>query len=383
MCYKLVILHPGGDWPDEVEAAVRTALRQTVLSDGLLEVLQRVPRGIPAGSQIVVAFLADLSSANDDEIRKDLVEARASSYPVVPIVRAGAKHEDVLPNEIRFLNSVSWDEAREDCLLAFLEHLGLVEEERKLFLSYRRSETEHLAIQLRESLCQRRFDVFLDRFSVPPGEDFSVRIDQELADKAFVLLLESRSAIGSEWVQHEVSYALSHHISLLALSTPDADPLGIVGSVDEAFRCRLTSGELVTPGILATASLDRVLAEVEMKHARQMRRRRIQLLGSLQDWLQRAGFSVDSIADWALLATRTKDVPKVYYVTPRPPKPEDLRIVDELRSGVSSAGVDPLGFVVHEAEEQSPRRNALNQWIIAGRPLDMICLRAVPGALGL
>ena len=42
--------------------------------------------------------------------------------------------------------------------------------------------------------------------------------------------------MGSEWVQHEVAYALSHQISVLALTTPGVDVTEQFGVIDDAFR---------------------------------------------------------------------------------------------------------------------------------------------------
>ena len=77
--------------------------------------------------------------------------------------------------------------------------LGLVEQERKVFLSYRQIESTQLAVQLHTELVRCRFDVFLDRFTLPPGADFQARLDEDLGDKAFVVLLESSHLRSSRW----------------------------------------------------------------------------------------------------------------------------------------------------------------------------------------
>ena len=63
----------------------------------------------------------------------------------------------------------------------------------RIFISYRRLETLPVALQLFDRLTHEGFDVFLDRFSIPPGYDFQRRLNQELEDKSMVILLESGS----------------------------------------------------------------------------------------------------------------------------------------------------------------------------------------------
>ena len=89
------------------------------------------------------------------------------------------------------LNAVDWTSNRAVALTSILRILGLVEEERKVFLSYVRRDSTPIALQLHRALVEAQFDVFLDRFAVPPGANFQKQLDEDIGDKAFVVLLES------------------------------------------------------------------------------------------------------------------------------------------------------------------------------------------------
>ena len=238
--------------------------------------------------------------------------------------------------------------------------LGLVESERKLFLSYRRIEAEGLALQLRRELTDRQFDVFLDRFSVPPGVDFQRRLTQELADKSFVLLLETRTAQNSDWVQWEVSYAIDHHIPVLALSLPGSDPDGKFGVLDDAFRLPIESDDLTEPmsadAELSSTSLSAVLDAIEMQAARGLRRRRTQLLTSVDMALMSAKIKRRPLDGWAVLAEPSGAPPTAYLITPRAPLPVDLRLLDQLRAGTGLANCE--GRLVHNTVDESLRRRS-------------------------
>jgi hypothetical protein len=328
---------------------------------------------------VVVAYLASEGAARDPRIAESLERARREAYSVLPIGRdshvAGA-----LPATIERLNAMAWSGNEAEVALRVLEQFGLAERQRKLFLSYRQSETSALALQLRRALSERRFDVFLDRFSVPPGDDFQRRLNIELADKAFLLLLESPSAVGSDWVQHEVAFALGHRIAVLGLCMPNTDPAQQFEVVDEAFRLRLGDGDVVAgPGgagdpedaVLTDAALARVLREIEMRYSRQLRRRRLQLLGSLNDLFFEAGYSRRPIADWALLAGTGAAPDRVCLITPRAPVPHDFKQVDELRLRQSPDGV---GQVIHETPVLDSHDEALIEWLTEDRPLRSVSL---------
>jgi TIR domain len=268
-----------------------------------------------------------------------------------------------------------------------LRFLGIAEADRRLFLSYRRAETSPLATQLRTALSERAYDVFLDRFSVPPGDDFQRRIDIELADKAFVLVLESESAIGSDWVQHEIVYALSHHLGVLAVTLPNTSTSRQFAVIDDAFRLRLKSKDLnskVAPLIeLTDQALERVLGEVEFRFALAMRRRRGQLLAAAGDFLRQAGYDRLPLDDWSWLASRAADL-LVVAVTPVAPAPKSLHLADVLRRRAEIGrgnGAVRVAYLVHEAPDTGADDRALTEWIVADRPLVMTALAELPGLL--
>ena len=80
---------------------------------------------------------------------------------------------EVLPESLSHLHALIWEGAGLNIATALLRMLGLFETERKVFISYRRAETAELANQLHKELVRRRFDVFLDRFSVGTGVSIS------------------------------------------------------------------------------------------------------------------------------------------------------------------------------------------------------------------
>lgn len=365
--YQVVLIHKDlRDFAREVEEAIRTAAGDVLLQPNLLDFRHDVSH-VSADSQVTVVYLGSTEGSRDGAIRAALRDAVVRSFPVLPVVRKrepGAIREK-LPPEIEHISAANWDEDAVPASLVLLGMLGLVEQERKVFLSYRQIESTQLAVQLHTELVRCRFDVFLDRFTLPPGADFQARLDEDLGDKAFVVLLESSHLRSSRWVQHEITYAHSHRIDLLAITLPGVPDAQLVPAIDEAFRIRLRESDCTDDGRLNTAKLGSILERIELAHARALRRRREQMLGSLRDKLHKDGCSCAPLADWAIWATADRKIPAVFLVTPRRPQPEDLHAAHLLRRDVANrtGRRDLSGAVVHEVEHIPEERQRVLDWI--------------------
>ena len=385
--YNIVIVHEGdGVWADEVETRIRHACTRVLRSDSVICRFDSVSEAADGrGSAVVVCLCSDAAAASDS-VQSEMEAARDEGLPVLPLVREHDSPSVVVPAVIGRLNAQVWL-TDPDPALTVLRFLGIAETDRRLFLSYRRIESSGIALQLRAALSERAYDVFLDRFSVPPGDDFQRRIDIELADKALLVVLESESAIGSDWVQHEVVYALSHHIGVLALTLPCTSTEQQFEVIDEAFRLRLDNSECAGTGAtaqLTAPAVERVLHEVELVYAHEVRRRRLQLLAAASDFLHQAGYERELLAEWSLLANRGPGDRLIVSVTPVAPTPQALRTVDLLRQDVERdgrPGAVRMTYLVHAAPELDPDGAALVQWVVGSRPLQLSPIAELPDRL--
>jgi hypothetical protein len=181
--------------------------------------------------------------------------------------------------------------------------------------------------------------VFLDRFSIEPGADFQRRLDQELADKSMVVLLESAAIDQSAWTQHEIDFTKRFRLGLLALSLPDrARPLP---SVDADLRERLNNTDFksATPistvgkdgktvaqwGELTDEARDRVVTEIKRIHDRALFRRRRYLRDSMTAALASLGLTAGTSRDDGFIeVSGSKDTRYLVWLTPRPPELVDF-----------------------------------------------------------
>lgn len=379
--YLLSIIHSErGELAREIGDAVRDAAAEVVGRPGLVDVANRVPDA-SSGTHVVVVFAGSRAGARDAGVDGEIAKALANGLAVLPVIRSSDPDDvsDMLPARIEHLNAVDWDHNRALALATMLRLLGLVEDERRLFLSYVRLDSANVAEQLHGELQERQFDVFLDRFTVPPGTDFQRRLTEDLADRAFLLLLESEGIRDSKWVQHEINYALTHRIGTLAVTMPNlaADR---EAPIDEAFRFRLSAND-VQDGELSSSALRVLLDRIELSHASALRRRREQLLGSLIDHLEASGCSCNPLAEWSIIASATGRVPSAFQVAPRRPLVEDLRALERERDRAQeSVGIsDIAASLVHDVEHMAQDHADLLQWV--GAPRDLALGRILESGL--
>lgn len=361
--YEVVFLHSDLDrFADEVADAVNQATEGFLGRPGVLSCSMALPQA-DSEAHVVVAYLGNTAGQRDDAIRRALNCALQSHFPILPIVR----HEDPgdtsekLPPAVSQINAINWNDAPDRAVTTILGMLGLVERERRVFLSYVRRDSGLVAEQLHGLLVQSGFDVFLDRFTVPPGSDFGKRIDGELADKAFMVLLESPGLAESKWVEHEISYALQHQIGILAVALPSSGPS--TPSIDDAFRIDLAEQD-VSSGELTESALRTLIGKIEFAHARALRRRREQMLGTLTGKLDELDHTWSPVGPWTIQATSDDSVLSVYQITPRRPRPHDMYSLDMSRADVSSSRTARASAsVLHGGGLIDERQYAILQWI--------------------
>jgi hypothetical protein len=100
------------------------------------------------------------------------------------------------------------------------ENFRLLRSERRLFISYRRVESQGIAIQLYEALDALGFDVFLDTHGVPPATDFQSVLWHRLADSDVVVLLDTPDFRTSRWTVQELARANATSLQILHLLWP-------------------------------------------------------------------------------------------------------------------------------------------------------------------
>ncbi len=194
---------------------------------------------------------------------------------VVPVVPTLNRFTEFVPDDLRPINGMALrpeDPNLERVASVLLEGLGLLRKSRRLFISYRRVETQGIAIQLYEQLDANGFDVFLDSHSIRPGEPFQEVLWHRLADTDVVVLLDSPGFLGNRWTEEELARANSTNLQILQLIWPGST-LSAAAAFSKPFALSNADFKVPTDTLgpaarLSDSCLGRIAIEAESLRAR-------------------------------------------------------------------------------------------------------------------
>lgn len=157
---------------------------------------------------------------NDSDILEILIKKAELILPVVDDLDSFSKK---IPVEIKGINGFALKDVNsiESIVSVILEGFNLLRLSRRLFISYKRTESTSVAIQLFERFENSGFDVFLDTHSVRPGEPFQEELWHRLADTDIVVLLNTKTFLDSGWTPLELAQANAMSIGIVQLLWPD------------------------------------------------------------------------------------------------------------------------------------------------------------------
>jgi len=185
------------------------------------------PASVPGAKRNrVIVYFADEQEALPLDGRK-LIKFVEHEVPIIPVVPSLASVAKSLPPVVRFANAIEYaacGEGYERLATAVLEHLGILRSQRRVFLSYKRSESETAARQLHDALNAAGFDVFLDVYDVRPGADFQRDLLHLLMDSDVVVMLDTPSYFSSRWTEFEFGRASETSIPIVGVVWPGHTP---------------------------------------------------------------------------------------------------------------------------------------------------------------
>jgi TIR domain len=215
---------------------------------------------------------------------------------VVPVVPSLRQFTSEVPPVLHSINGMELDPADsqlEQLAALVLECLYLVRKRRRIFISYKRDESRNAAVQLYHELDKRSFDVFLDTHSVRQGDLFQEALWHRMVDSDVVVLLHTKGALSSRWVDEEIARANSMGITVLQLVWPDNsragtthlfEPLYLSESDFKSFDPLADGGGELTPPALSTVAIN-----TERLRARSLASRETFLVNRLCDLARGAG----------------------------------------------------------------------------------------------
>lgn len=160
--------------------------------------------------------------------------------------------------------------------------MKLLRENRKLFISYRRTDSSAVANQLFDAFVRSNYDVFLDTYSINPAKNFQEELHHRMTDCDVLIQLYTNDFKNSEWCNEEITSANQKQIGVVEVVWPDCNPdihnllcepiqLSEELFIDKKFHnedCRLTEESIVN-----------IIYTVESVRARNLAARQDNLVG--------------------------------------------------------------------------------------------------------
>lgn len=291
---------------------------------------------------------------------------RVWALPLLPADPADAA--TTLPPELSLQHTAFWqDDAIEDLALTVLARAGITSLDRRVFISYRRAETQPMADQLFDRLSRLNYSVYLDTVSNHPGLNFQEQLFEHLSDKSMVVLLHSATFHQSSWTMAEVEFAVHNNLSLLILRLPGVNDLPGTRTSDQL---PLHPDDLISdqPGAavaLSAPALQRVLKHITQVHDLELVAQRADVRQRTIDTLRSLGLRPSlSPSDTAIHLQGAAGAPSHSLIpSSRPPGLADLH-------GASTRDADHFGasrIVVGRTAAMPKGRRQQLSWAAAGR----------------
>lgn len=166
-------------------------------------------------------------SENDKDIscysNLDFSELVANQQ-IVPILQSLINFRDFIPQELNPVNAIEIDSTlaigKLKCFI--LEFFGLLESNRKVFISYKRSDSLTFAHQLHDALVAAHYKPFLDSYSINYGVDFQEYLRHELSDSSVFVFLNTPKYPMSQFTMEELTICSKLQMGILEIKTPNS-----------------------------------------------------------------------------------------------------------------------------------------------------------------
>lgn len=178
-------------------------------------------------SAIEDALYLYFGASNNDKTKNYAnlsLEELANNSRIIPVLKNLNDFHSFIPKELSPINALSIDTifsiGKLKCFV--LEYFGLLESNRKVFISYKRSDSLAFAHQLHDALIAAHYKPFLDSYSIEYGIDFQEYLRHELSDSAVFIFLNSPNYEMSPFTMEELTVCSKLQMGILEIKSPNS-----------------------------------------------------------------------------------------------------------------------------------------------------------------
>lgn len=229
------------------------------------------------------SFVFYFGRKNHNDCDKALLEIlMANGDAIIPVFfNEGAFYEEI-PEVIQKMNGKQYKAEYVDRFVNYaLESFRLMRENRKLFISYRRTDSTPVANQLFDAMVRNNYDAFLDAYSIGAARNFQEELHHRLSDCDVLIQLYTENFKNSEWCLEEIVVANQKQIGVVEIVWP-GQALDVHNHLCEPIQLKpddFEGGYKGAKSVLKDDTVSKVLMIVESVRARNMAARQDNLVG--------------------------------------------------------------------------------------------------------
>ncbi|CAH1570937.1 Molecular chaperone Tir [Vibrio owensii] len=235
------------------------------------------------------------------------------SVPIIPVVSNLELFSSHIPEFLQPTNGYclnGQDPDMKELAALMMECVGLLRRQRRVFVSYRRTESRDVALQMYDVLTEKGFDVFLDTHDIRPGELFQDALWHKLCDSDVLIMLDTPTYFESRWTREEIGRARAKEIHVLRVVWPNHIPNKMADLSETIY---LDNEDLENDsGPLINKIIDEIALRVESIRSRSIAARYMSITGRLRAEVERIGASFEGIGAHRAIAIRLIDDRKLW-----------------------------------------------------------------------
>ena len=252
----------------------------------------------------------------------------ADNVSALPIVNDPAEFNQVIPKDLHSINAFDFGKNGAEGLKNYiLKFFGIINQTKKIFISYRRTETSAVAHQLFDVLQQKGYYPFLDCVSIETGVPFQEYLRNELADADVFVYLNSPDYKNSQYTLEEKDCAQKMNMGIVQV-------LLYGQKKDESFinaACIDVRGPDKKNDNIYDGWINAIVLEIEKRRAEFFRYRRKVLIDSYRR--KNPNVTVAGMQNDLLINANKAEVASLCLHIP---KSQDLQMADETLNGLNN-----------------------------------------------
>lgn len=235
------------------------------------------------------------------------------SVPIIPVVNSLEQFSICIPEFLQPTNGFclnGQDTEIKELATLMMECVGLLRRQRRIFVSYRRTESRDAALQIHDLLMRKGFDVFLDTHDIRPGEPFQDVLWHKLCDSDVLIMLDTPTYFESRWTREEIGRARAKEIHVLRVVWPNHEPNKMADLSETIY---LDNEDLENDsGPLTIEKIEEISLKVESVRSRSIAARYMSITGRLRADVERIGARFEGVGAHRAIAIRLIDDRKLW-----------------------------------------------------------------------